>query len=77
MSSPSTFCAGDKASRSPSPDASDSDTNKAAKTILDSRKSWRKLKGKEEAVWPPELEAILLEGIVVYIVLQQCHAQID
>jgi hypothetical protein len=57
-----------KTGRSVSPDVDDSDTNKAVKTILNSRKCWRNVKGKEEAVWPPELEAALIEGIIVLII---------
>lgn len=31
-------------------------------TIVKGRKSWKTLRGNGEAVWPPELEAALLEG---------------
>lgn len=54
-----------KALRDDSPvDGADAGTSKAVKTILNSRKCWRNMKGKEEAVWPPELEAALIEGNV-------------
>lgn len=54
-----------KALRDASPDdGSDAGTSKAVKTILNSRKCWRNMKGKEEAVWPPELESALIEGVV-------------
>ncbi|KAI0083584.1 hypothetical protein BDY19DRAFT_647809 [Irpex rosettiformis] len=56
-----------KALRDASPDdGDDAETNKAVKTILNSRKCWRNMKGKEEAVWPPELEAALIEGLERY-----------
>lgn len=42
---------------SPSSSAGD-----AVAKILKARKCWRSIKGKEEAVWPPELEAALIEG---------------
>ena len=55
-----------KRSRSPSPDCTvapaTTNTNAAVKSILNSRKCWRSLKGKEEPVWPPQLEAALIEG---------------
>jgi hypothetical protein len=37
--------------------------------ILGSRKSWKSLKGKSEAVWPPYLEATMLKGtfIILYM----------
>lgn len=40
-------------------------TDAAVKSILNSRKCWRSLKGKEEPVWPPHLEAALIEGMPV------------
>ena len=37
--------------------------------ILGGRKSWKTLKGKSEAVWPPYLEATMLKGtfIILYM----------
>lgn len=34
----------------------------AAQILATGRRSWKTLKGKGEAVWPPHLEAALLEG---------------
>ncbi|KAI0689017.1 hypothetical protein BC835DRAFT_1370856 [Cytidiella melzeri] len=65
-SSASTVRASIKAHRSAASDESALGTNKAVKTILDSRKCWRNMKGKEEAVWPPELEAALIQGLEKY-----------
>ena len=63
-------------SRSPSPTSNvspaNASTDAAVKSILNSRKCWRSLKGKEEPVWPPNLEAALIEGLfhlVLYITL--------
>lgn len=33
-----------------------------AHNIITGRKSWKTLKGKSEAVWPPSLEQALFEG---------------
>lgn len=44
-------------------DAPVAGTSAAVKSILNSRKCWRSLKGKEEPVWPPHLEAALIEGM--------------
>ena len=41
---------------------SSSGPNGAVKTILEGRKCWRQMKGRDEVVWPPELEAALIEG---------------
>ena len=38
------------------------DPNSAVSTILSGRKCWRILKGRNEPVWPPQLEAALIEG---------------
>lgn len=46
-------------SRSSSPERGTSD---AVETILSGRKCWRIMKGKNEPVWPPALEAALIEG---------------
>ena len=35
--------------------------------ILRSRKNWKTLKGQSEAVWPPYLEATMLEGAFIII----------
>ena len=43
-------------------DSTGQGTDAAVKSILNSRKCWRSLKGKEEPVWPPQLEAALVEG---------------
>ena len=54
--------------RRPSPDnkasssTSANPTGEAVQSILKARKCWRSFKCKEEAVWPPELEAALIEG---------------
>lgn len=40
----------------------DGETGTAVQTILTGRKCWRIMKGKDEAVWPPALEAALIEG---------------
>ncbi|GJE95545.1 TEA domain-containing protein [Phanerochaete sordida] len=47
-------------------DAAAPGTDAAVKSILNSRKCWRSLKGKEEPVWPPHLEAALIEGLEKY-----------
>lgn len=44
------------------PLACDDRTRDAVRTIVSGRKSWKTLKGKGEAVWPPYLEAALVEG---------------
>lgn len=44
------------------PLAPDDRTRDAVHTIVSGRKSWKTLKGKGEAVWPPYLEAALVEG---------------
>ena len=45
------------------PLACDDRTRDAVNTIVSGRKSWKTLKGKGEAVWPPYLEAALIEGL--------------
>ncbi|KAH8105082.1 hypothetical protein BXZ70DRAFT_503765 [Cristinia sonorae] len=42
------------------------ETGKAVNTIVSNRKCWRILKGRDEAVWPPALEAALIEGLEKY-----------
>jgi transcriptional enhancer factor len=42
----------------------DDRTRDAVQTIVSGRKSWKTLKGKGEAVWPPYLEAALVEGML-------------
>ncbi|KAL4244355.1 TEC1 family protein [Abortiporus biennis] len=42
------------------------ETGSAVQTILTGRKCWRIMKGKDEAVWPPQLEAALIEGLEKY-----------
>ncbi|OCH90554.1 hypothetical protein OBBRIDRAFT_793217 [Obba rivulosa] len=41
-----------------------SDTSCIIQTILSSRKRWKK--GKGEVIWPPNLEAALMEGLTMY-----------
>ncbi|KAJ8515816.1 hypothetical protein ONZ45_g6807 [Pleurotus djamor] len=41
-------------------------TREVFKSIVKGRKSWKTLRGNGEAVWPPELEAALLEGLESY-----------
>ncbi|KAI0338564.1 hypothetical protein BDW22DRAFT_684334 [Trametopsis cervina] len=66
--SPSTVRGSPKADRATSTDdvSDDGSSNPAVKTILNSRKCWRNMKGKEEAVWPPDLEAALIGGLEKY-----------
>ncbi|THH31736.1 hypothetical protein EUX98_g2464 [Antrodiella citrinella] len=42
------------------------ETGEAVQTIVSGRKCWRIMKGKDEAVWPPALEAALIEGLEKY-----------
>lgn len=42
--------------------ASSPDTTDAIQTIVTGRKCWKTIKGKGEVVWPPSLEAALVEG---------------
>ena len=39
--------------------------NDILQVILGSRKTWKILKGKSEAVWPPYLEATMLKGTFI------------
>lgn len=57
------------------PAEASSETHDAVKSILNSRKCWRSIKGKEEPVWPPELEAALIEGRYRHPIttLLSCH----
>ncbi|KAI0319285.1 hypothetical protein OF83DRAFT_1170358 [Amylostereum chailletii] len=48
------------------PLACDDRTRDAVQTIVAGRKSWKTLKGKGEAVWPPYLEAALVEALDRY-----------
>ncbi|KAI0060561.1 hypothetical protein BV25DRAFT_1807302 [Artomyces pyxidatus] len=48
------------------PLACDDRTRDAVNTIVSGRKSWKTLKGKGEAVWPPYLEAALVEALDKY-----------
>ncbi|EIM80699.1 uncharacterized protein STEHIDRAFT_142622 [Stereum hirsutum FP-91666 SS1] len=48
------------------PLAPDDRTRDAVHTIVSGRKSWKTLKGKGEAVWPPYLEAALVEALDRY-----------
>ncbi|KAG1902207.1 uncharacterized protein F5891DRAFT_1217841 [Suillus fuscotomentosus] len=41
-------------------------TDDIVRTIMKVRKSWKTLKGKSEPVWPPGLEAMMLEGLQEY-----------
>lgn len=43
--------------------ASSPDTSDAIQTIVTGRKCWKTIKGKGEVVWPPYLEAALVEGV--------------
>ena len=38
----------------------------AAQIAATGRRSWKTLKGTGEAVWPPQLEAALIEGSLVF-----------
>ena len=49
------------------PSSSSADTHDAIQTIVTGRKCWKTIKGKGEVVWPPYLEAALVEGACVYI----------
>jgi hypothetical protein len=57
------------------PLACDDRTRDAVNTIVSGRKSWKTLKGKGEAVWPPYLEAALIEGPLrsLLLSLQKLH----
>ncbi len=50
------------------PSASSSGTNDAIQTIVTGRKCWKTIKGKGEVVWPPYLEAALVEGVYHVII---------
>jgi len=54
------------------PQGSFHDTPKSSEeilhAILNTRKSWKTLKGQAEAVWPPYLEATMLKGAILHIV---------
>lgn len=41
---------------------SDGDTKSRMSYVLTGRKTWKTLKENKEAVWPPYIEAVLLEG---------------
>ncbi|KAI0090589.1 hypothetical protein BDY19DRAFT_904892 [Irpex rosettiformis] len=43
-----------------------SDTSEAIQTIVTGRKCWKTIKGKGEVVWPPHLEAALVQGLERY-----------
>lgn len=45
------------------PSSSSADTHDAIQTIVTGRKCWKTIKGKGEVVWPPYLEAALVEGV--------------
>ncbi|KAG9221413.1 hypothetical protein CCMSSC00406_0008331 [Pleurotus cornucopiae] len=49
-----------------SPSGPSSTTLEVFHSIVKGRKSWKTLRGNGEAVWPPELEAALLEGLESY-----------
>jgi hypothetical protein len=40
--------------------------------IVRTRKSWKSLRGDTEAVWPPELEAALIQGAHHHQVIERC-----
>jgi hypothetical protein len=42
-------------------------TRDAAQIAATGRRSWKTLKGKGEAVWPPHLEAALIEGAFLFV----------
>ena len=44
-----------------------SGTSDAVQSIVTSRKCWKTIKGKGEVVWPPYLEAALVEGELYFI----------
>ena len=44
------------------PSTSSAGTTDAIHTIVTGRKCWKTIKGKGEVVWPPYLEAALVEG---------------
>ena len=44
------------------PSTSSAGTHEAIQTIVTGRKCWKTIKGKGEVVWPPYLEAALVEG---------------
>lgn len=43
-----------------------SEMNETIHTIVTGRKCWKTMKGKGEVVWPPYLEAVLVEGLEKY-----------
>lgn len=53
---------------------SSSGSDGAVKTILEGRKCWRQMKGRDEVVWPPELEAALIEGLWIFVRLTVNHS---
>lgn len=48
-------------------------TQQAVHSVLQSRKVYRVTKGREEPVWPPKLEAALLEGECCHLCIGCCH----
>ncbi|OCH88142.1 hypothetical protein OBBRIDRAFT_805572 [Obba rivulosa] len=47
--------------------ATASGSGEAVNTILSERKCWRVMRDKDEVVWPPPLEAALIEGLENYV----------
>lgn len=48
------------------PSTGSAGTNDVIQTIVTGRKCWKTIKGKGEVVWPPYLEAALIEGLEKY-----------
>ncbi|KAI0343521.1 hypothetical protein BDW22DRAFT_1180315 [Trametopsis cervina] len=49
-----------------SPAGASAGTSEAIQTIVTGRKCWKTIKGKGEVVWPPHLEAALVQGLERY-----------
>lgn len=47
-------------------------TRDAAQIVATGRRSWKTLRGRGEAVWPPLLEAALIEGWLLCSVMPSC-----
>ena len=52
--------------------SSSSDINDTIQTIVTGRKCWKTMKGKGEVVWPPYLEAALVEGEPSFLLRLRC-----
>lgn len=54
---------------------SDEERRNAIQAIIAGRKSWKTMKGRGgEAVWPPELELALIEGVLIFLHLRSLEA---